>query len=218
MKRLIPLLILSLVLISYKLITDVRYVKNDHSVLIEWMDSLSGDFSFKDKWSYPEGIYVNKFGQLSCDGLCPDGIERMKDPDGRIFEDSLEVFYSILDTAHLYHTISCDAGCYEFAGTNFITVRKKGRKTVECYTHTNAATHCHLQMEIFRGRCMPVVVLNSISGKGEVRYTCNGGQIMVDKKMWDKGVMKADFHFTFDHEPYEETPVYWKGRIYAFIE
>ena len=29
---------------------------------------LTGDFSFKDNWSYPEGVYWNEFGQLSCEG------------------------------------------------------------------------------------------------------------------------------------------------------
>ena len=46
-------------------------------VLINWVDQLSGDFSFTKIWSYPEGIYKNEYGQISCDGFCPPEIDTM---------------------------------------------------------------------------------------------------------------------------------------------
>ena len=39
-------------------------------IKIKWVQNLKGDFSFKNKWSYPEGVDKNKYGQLICDGLC----------------------------------------------------------------------------------------------------------------------------------------------------
>ena len=32
-------------------------------ITIEWVDNLSGDFSFTNNWSYPEGVYKNEYGQ-----------------------------------------------------------------------------------------------------------------------------------------------------------
>jgi hypothetical protein len=76
-----------------------------HKIAIQWTDHLDGDFSFKDNWSYPEGIYRNEFGQLSCDGLCPPEIYEMKDENGRIRDEQLTVFYQLVDTIHQYHSI-----------------------------------------------------------------------------------------------------------------
>ena len=61
-------------------------------ILIKWVENLAGDFSFIKKWSYPEGVYKNEYGQLSCDGLCPPEIDAMKDSTGRIYADSLRAF------------------------------------------------------------------------------------------------------------------------------
>jgi hypothetical protein len=92
---------------------------------IEWSRNIEGDFSFAEKWSYPEGVYRNTYGQLGCDGFCPPEIDLMMDSTGLIYSDSLKAFYKLIDTTHLSHTIQCEAWCYEWAGTDFITARKK---------------------------------------------------------------------------------------------
>lgn len=60
---------------------------------ISWVDNLPGDFSFAKNWDYPEGVYRNEFGQLSCDGLCPQEVDRMMDENGKIYEDSFTAFF-----------------------------------------------------------------------------------------------------------------------------
>ena len=117
-------------------------------VEIQWVDDLSGDFSFKDKWSHPEGIFTNEFGQLVCDGFCPPGVENMRDKNGRIIADSIELYYNLVDTIPLFHTIQSEAETYEWAGTDFITVERINKDTVNCFTLNNASTHSSLNLII----------------------------------------------------------------------
>ena len=46
---------------------------------------------------------------LICDGLCPQEIDKMKYENGKIYEDSLESFYKLIDTTHIFHSIESDA-------------------------------------------------------------------------------------------------------------
>lgn len=76
-------------------------------ITIKWADHLAGDFSFTNNWSYPEGVYKNEYGQLSCDGLCPPEIDAMKDSTGRIYEDSLQHSIKLLiqHTKHILFSL-----------------------------------------------------------------------------------------------------------------
>lgn len=188
-------------------------------IRITWIEDLSGDFTFKENWDYPEGIYRNDFGQLSCDGICPPEIERMKDENGRIFKDSLDAFYNLVDTTHQYYSIHSEAQCYEWAGTNFVTARKINNDTTVCFTHNNAATHSCLNLIITKEHCTPTLELNSVANPGNIIiYACKSGQIEIDKELWNKGVIKAIFNFTFDEKENTDKLLYWKGKIYAEIE
>jgi hypothetical protein len=94
-------------------------------IRIKWVANLNGNFSFRHKWEYPEGVFRNKYGQISCDGFCPDEIESMMDKNGKIIRDSLKAFYKLVDTAHIPYSISSSAWCYEWSGTEFIDAIKK---------------------------------------------------------------------------------------------
>lgn len=185
---------------------------------ISWVDNVSGDFSFTRNWDYPEGVYKNEFGQLSCDGLCPQEINRMKEENGKIYEDSLTAFYKLVDTTHRFHSIQSEAWTYEWAGTNFVTVTKKNKDRTICYTHNNAATHSSLILIILKNKCIPTIELNSVTPTGTKTYHCKGGQIEIDKSLWKKGILKANFDFVFDHTENPDKPMYWKGKIYANID
>lgn len=211
-------LLLTIVLIACKPATEKGSLQKGKEIQIQWTDNLVGDFSFTNNWTYPEGIYLDEFGQLSCDGICPPETEQMKDQNGRIFKDSLEAFYNVVDTTHQYHSILSEAWCYEWAGTDLITIEKADNKTVDCYTHTNAATHCSLKLKIINGNCYPTIELISISSSNSEIYVCNAGTIQIDQKLWTKDTMKAEFSFTFDHKEDPEKPMYWKGKIYAKID
>lgn len=187
-------------------------------IKISWTDNLSGDFSFIESWDYPEGVYKNDFGQLSCDGLCPPEIDRMKDENGKIYKDSLTAFYQLVDTTHQFYSIESDAWTYEWAGTNFVTAIRKNSDTTICYTHNDVATHSSLILTIIKDKCIPTIELNSIIPIGTKIYNCKGGQIKIDKNVWEKGILKANFNFIFDHTENPKKPMYWKGKIYSKVD
>jgi hypothetical protein len=191
---------------------------NTGEILITWYDNIDGDFSFKDNWTYPEGIYRNEFGHLSCDGLCPPEIDKMKNKNGKIFKDSLKAFYQLIDTTHQFHSIQSDAWTYEWAGTDFITVERVSKDSIVCYTLNNIATQSSLDLIIIKDIVKPSISLNSIAPNSIKTYPCNGGQIVIDRNLWNKGIMKAEFDFTFEHKENPAQPMYWKGKIYAKIE
>ncbi len=185
------------------------------TVLINWVDQLSGDFSFTNNWSYPEGVYKNEYGQLSCDGLCPPEIDAMKDSTGRIYEDSLQAFYEIIDTTHLSHSIHCEAWCYEYDGTDFFEVTRLSKDRFHCFTLTTISTHCNLNIDIVRNSCYAAVELNSIDSSGGEIFCCTKGNLTIDKSLWKAGIMKAVFSFNFENKGYPKEPIFWKGKIYA---
>jgi hypothetical protein len=187
------------------------------SIYIQWVDNLKGDFSFTNDWSYPEGVYKNEYGQLSCDGLCPPEIDAMIDSTGRIYEDSLRAFYKIIDTSHQIHTFQSKAWVYEWAGTDFIEVLRKSKDSIYCSTMISSATHTSLILEIIKNDCYASIDLISVVPGGNSKYYCTDGFIAIDKKLWEKGVMKAKFNINFGIEEESKRPIFWKGKIYANI-
>ncbi|HEY6162475.1 MAG TPA: hypothetical protein VI112_14700 [Bacteroidia bacterium] len=186
-------------------------------VLVQWVNDLAGDFSFKEKWDYPEGVYRNEYGQLSCDGFCPEESYRMKDSTGKIFNDSLKAFYKIVDTTHQFHTLECEAWCYEWAGTDLVSVHQLKKGKVEAITDCNAATHCSLHLAFSGDTCTPVIMLNSIVPGGDATYRITGGSIKIDKQLWKKGIMKAEFSFDFYNPEPSDQKMFWKGKVWSPI-
>jgi hypothetical protein len=207
--------LLSLSLISWQLTVKKIY---SSEINIQWSENVSGDFSFKENWDYPEGVYKNDFGQISCEGLCPPEIDRMMNKKGKIFKDSLHAFYQLVDTSHQFHSIQSNVNAYEWAGTNFLSAIKKNTDTIVCHTHNNAATHSSLKLTITKNSCIPVIELTSISSPGTTTYACQGGQIEIDKNLWNNGVLKANFEFSFHDPEQPDIPLFWTGKIYALIE
>ena len=187
-------------------------------IKIQWVDNLMGDFDFRTTWSYSEGVYRNRFGQLSCDGFCPEGIESMIGMNGKINPDSLTRFYQLVDTTHQFHSILCEAWCYEWAGTDFITAKQTNKNRIICSTQTNAGTHCSLIFEINNDNCIPRIELNSIAASGLKTYDCKDGFIKIDKNSWIKGILKAEFTFDFNNTDERDRKMFWKGKIYTRIE
>ena len=159
------ILILLIGISSFGFIIDTKNIDKDIVIKIQWIDNFSGDFDFRTKWRYPEGIYKNQFGQISCDGFCPEGTESMKDSEGKIYTDSLTKFYQLVDTTHQFYSISCEAWCYEWAGTDFVTA-KQNKNQITCFTHLNSGTHSKLILEIKNDTCIPRIELNSVSTPG----------------------------------------------------
>jgi len=217
---LILLLFLFLFLLSFAFDSPIASGINDKEsqIKILWVDNLKGDFNFKTSWNYPEGVYRNKFGQLDCDGFCPDGIDSMKNSKGKIRPRFLTSFYQLIDTTHQFHSIVCKAWCYEWAGTEFITAKQTNKNQTICTTQTNAGTHCSLIFAIIKDTCIPRIELTSISAPGLKTYYCKGGFIKIEKDSWIKGILKAEFNFDFKNTDEPAIKMFWKGRIYKTID
>lgn len=196
-------------------------------VKVQWLNKLPGDYSFKNKWDYPEGVYKNEYGQLVCDGLCPEGIEGMLDSNGRIYKDSIAVYYKLLDTSHQYHAIVSESTAPEWGSTDYITVTSlsKGKSTKRgrfyCSTFCNAATHSSLTLSIVNGICYAQINFNSIKSapNDDMRrlIPATGGYIKIDQTYLTKGIMKAEFSFDFADELHKTSKIFWKGKIYQRI-
>jgi len=199
-------------------LNNKAFHNTDAKVKIQWVDNLVGDFNFRTKWNYPEGVYRNSYGQLSCDAFCPEGAELMKNMEGKIYADSLAKFYQLVDTSHQYHTMSCEAWCYEWAGSDFISAKQINNDQIRCSTHTNAGTHCSLILEITSDWCSPKIELLSISSPGLKTYFYKSGHIKIDKRSLAQGILKTEFNFDFNNTDEPEQNIYWKGKVYTMIE
>ncbi|MCL1867811.1 MAG: hypothetical protein FWF72_02525 [Paludibacter sp.] len=200
------------------LLSSCGVTSEKKEISIKWVDNLTGDFSFNACWSYPEGIYKNEFGQLICDGICPPQIYDMMDKNGKIYKDSLKAFYKLIDTTHLFHSIKSDAWTYEWDGTYYITAERINEDTVLCSTQCNAATHSSLNLIISKNYVTPTIVLIGINADfGTETYNCKSGKMIIDKNLWNEGILKAEFDFEFYNNESSDK-MYWKGNIYVKIE
>jgi len=118
---------------------------------------------------------------------------------------------------HLFHSIECEAWCYEYNGTDFIEVNRLSKDRFHCYTLESPSTHCSLVLDILRDSCYATIDLNSVSPGGSVTFYCIKGTITIDQKLLKKGKMKAVFSFDFENKENPEQPIYWKGKIYSGI-
>lgn len=114
-------------------------------------------------------------------------------------------------------SILCDAWCYEWAGTKTVTAKFRNEETVECYTHMNEATHCSLNLIMSKDSCIPTIVLKSITRNGDKIYPYESGYIKVDKTLWKRNILKAEFDFEFSNIE-NDKKVFWKGKIYTRIK
>ncbi len=183
-----------------------------------WVDSFIGkDFSFKDEWSYPEEVFRNKYGQLSCDsGMC-HGTKTMKDANGRILKDSLEAFYKIVDTTHLKHTLKSTARVYEWLDSKFITFKRSNDNSITGESSCSAATHSSLNIQIKNDSILTWVDFKSIRNLGTHQFPLKKGYIKIDKKSFKGGIIKAEFDLTFFNTIDESSPISWRGLIHSKI-
>ncbi|MBX3163333.1 MAG: hypothetical protein KF900_02540 [Bacteroidetes bacterium] len=205
--------------IGYPQSSNNKLDKNAHWIKIMWTDNLSGDFSFKENWSYrEEGVYVNIFGQLSCDGICPPEIDRMKNGEGKIFEDSLTVFYKVLDTTPQFHSIKSDVSTYEYFNSDFINFKKQPNNSILGWTVCNVSTHSSLNIKLVNDSLTAWIDFNSIAHLGEHIFLLKEGCFKLDKTLFSKRIIKTEFYFLFKNTIEPKNKMYWKGLIYSEIQ
>lgn len=187
------------------------------SIPITWKKEISEDFSFTEDWSYPEGVYRNQYGQLSCDGFCSNGIDAMTDSTGRIYKDSLDAFYSLVDTTHQYHNFVADGFMYEWAGSNQILFERTENEIIHGYSAFNAATHNSIHFEIQGDSVSSWLEYVGIVDGNIHRFLLKEGQFELDKKLFRKGWIKAKFNMEYVNHLEELVPLSCEGKIYAKI-
>lgn len=189
------------------------------SLKITWVKKIKGDFTFINHWEYPTGVEKKQDGKAGCGdgGFCPQRCYGMLDSNGIVLKDSAQLFYQLLDTTHIPFSIQCEARCYEFAGTNTVHTYRKNDSVI-CITDANIATHCSLYLNLVQDECFPVIVLNSIMNNNLQYFYIEKGFINIDKNYFKKGILKAEFDFTFANPDDIDEPVYWKGKIYSDIQ
>lgn len=221
----IRIIFLGLIILSFNSWGQiVKESINSKPIKISWKNNLSGDFSFSNTWDYPLGVKLNEDGRPGCadGGFCPERCYSMLDSNGKVIKDSIEIFYQLLDTTHLYHSIESSAECYEFGGTDYIQVNRISKDSILCQTETNIATHSILQLEIINNICLATIITISIVQLEEEEntnsiYYCKKGELKIDEDLWKEGIMKAQFNFEFENNYDKNYSMFWKGKILTKI-
>ena len=215
MKRKLLILISSILFFSFQF---KEFSNSDLKLEIDWTETVEGDFKFIEKWSYPEGVYINRFGQLSCDGICPIGIDDMKDEEGKIINDSLEAFYEIIDTTHLFYSLKSETSSYEFGDSNFVRAIKKPNGQIWISSETNISTHSSLKIEIEKSKFSAKIDFGSITPIGNHSFRMKKGILQIEKSYWKKGILKAKFNLSFEDTLNPKRDLFWKGIMFKEIE
>lgn len=178
---------------------------------ITWVESIKDDFSFTQQWEYPEGVYVNQYGQVDYDYADEFEPADMKELDGKVIIDSMGAFYKYVDTTHKYHTMQSQANFSEWAGSNYVFADRVDKDFVKCYAPYNVASHCELRFVLADSICQAVVTLHSVTDT-IIEYKANGGYFIIEKPAYDKRILKAKYYLAFTDA---DKPRYWQGLIYV---
>jgi hypothetical protein len=210
------------VLALFALITTMASAKLDSTGLfkieIEWVDQIDDNFEFASHWECNAGVSLNRHGQLSCDGLCPQRSHAMKDKNGEVFADSLTAFYSIVDTSHQFYTLRSESNAYEFLDANFASATRISNGVTLCYSHPSIATHSALQLAFKENEATAFIDFNSTTDIERMIFLCIGGVIKMDGEAFKSGMIKAEFDLQFFNALDEANPIFWKGVICTEIE
>ncbi len=188
--------------------------KSELKLKINWTEEFTQDFSFQNEWSYPFGVFLNEFNQPSCDAFCPWKADAMKE-SGKIKKDSLTSFYKLIDTTHINHSIKSDAWVYEYAGTDNMVFEKQNDGSILGFTICGGATHGSLNIQIKNNSITSWISYNSVRPVDIEKFQLKSGDISLDKKLFDNGIIKAEFNLKFINTLNAKKEIYWNGLIYA---
>ena len=217
------ILISLLLLIGISCKTNGEKTDSENKIKIEWVENLNGDFSFKEKWNYREGIYRNQEGELRLDtGLFPPEIEgminRMKDKTGKIYKDSLTKYYKIIDTTHVFHSIKSEANVYENTVYDHMEFKKMKNGGIKGETINNVSGYSHLHIKLENEYCYAWNDFKSFRDLGNHIFNLKSGKILIDKSLFQQGIIKAKFEFNFKNTLELRKKLSWKGKIYSKIK
>lgn len=171
-------------------------------VVVTWVDSCLGDFSFTEKWDYPENVELKPDGRPGCadGGFCPQECYNMMDRNGILQPQYAMQFYKLLDTTHQYYSLYVmfgEPGPPEWAGSNYMdAVYSRNKKHVNAYSVCNVATHSSLQFEFENDSCKVYLKLISIIPANDTVMQ-GSATMVIDKTLWKQGILKAKFKVMF---------------------
>lgn len=187
------------------------------SIPIQMVDEIDADFSFAENWNYDWGVYENQYGQLSCDGLCPNEAYEMQ-VDGRIIEDSIKAYYELIDTTHFHHTMQSKAEMYEWTGCDYIYVSRDSNMRISAETVITPGSHSTLHFQINRDKAKIWAHYNSIANVQPRNFSLKSGFIKVERQAFERDTIKAQFDLTFSNTLESDVALSWSGLIYAAID
>jgi len=197
---------------NYELEDDAFLNSPADPISIEWVENINDDFEFTKQWSYKEGVYLNSFGQVSCDGFCPERTDQMKDSYGRVLKDSLTVFYQLVDTTHIFHTLKSTNDNEDKSYVNYITASKVNDSTFTLQTTQNSHIYGGLKILLIHSNCYSeIVVISPNPAIGTQYYKLIKGHISIELPTFNKGIIKSKFDLTFELDSHEF--VNWQGLV-----
>lgn len=198
-------------------------------VTLNWEDEINEDFSFIEEWDYEEGVFMNKWGQLSCDGFCPHEIDILKDNEGRIYDDSLAKFYSIVDTSHLHYTYEGTTNAIAYGECHYAKATKVNGK-IHIQTMMNISTHSALHIILDPAKkddplIRVYIIYNSIRAEKSKLYRAVNGEIDMIQRKLAEGIVHMRFDLDFQSEEdslFEDFSnqglQHWEGKILVEVE
>jgi len=211
-----------LILIGISCKTNRKIVDSENKIKIEWVENLNGDFSFNQNWSFREGIYRNAKGELRLDtGISfeyRELVDKMKNNEGKIYADSLTKYYKIIDTTHIFHSIKSIANVYENTVYDHFEFKKNKNGEIKGETINFASGYSHLHIKLKNNYCYAWNDYKSIFGLGNHIFNLKSGRILIDKTLYQKGIIKAEFDFKFKNTLEKTKKISWKGKIYSKIK
>ena len=217
MNRKLLLVILPILIWAFKFNECKNLGDSKPKFEIDWVKNISSNFDFSSNWSYPEGVYRNQYGQLSCDGICPIEIDEMKDEHGKIKGNFLKTFYEIIDTTHLFYSIHSETNAPEYTEANFISIKYIDDKEIIIRSKSNISTHSSLNVLIKDSTFSAWIDVKSITPNGNHRFKLKNGTLKVEEESWKKGILKAVFDLKFEDTLFKKKEMFWKGKLLKTI-
>jgi hypothetical protein len=184
-----------------------------YSIPISWFSELKGDFSFSTNWEYARGVDLNDYQQIICFD-CPSRASKMLDRRRKIISDSMNVFYTLIDSTRHYYSLESRCSMADMKESKFISVKKYGDFTIDGETKSSDSLNCSL---FFRLKDDFVTSWVYLKNNGVTRiFTLKEGKFFADKSEFEKGYLKGNFSFVYASENSFKA-LYWSGKIYAKI-
>ena len=183
------------------------------SISISWFQELKGDFSFANEWEYAEGIKINDYQQIIC-SKCSQRAEKMLDKRRKIYADSINVFYQLIDSTRHYYSLNSRSTLTNLNEDRFVLIKKYGDFTIEGVAKNQDGINCSL---FFRIKDDLITSWIYIKKSEDIKiYKLKEGKFFADKSAFDRGILKANFSFVYESGN-SLKPIYWSGKIHSKI-